>query len=176
MPWVPTMNVRELMTSQVWTCAPSDSLNDAARLMWDHDCGVLPVVDRNGCVGGIITDRDICMGAYTQGADLASLRVADSMSASPVTCAVGDSVQQAARRMAEHRLRRLPVVDEEGKVVGILTINDLATRAAGSKAGKGLERDVLAVLQAVSKPRGDLDLVAVPEKDRGRAGGAEAGA
>lgn len=167
------MNVRELMTSQVWTCAPTDSLNDAARLMWDHDCGVLPVVDHNGCVGGIITDRDICMGAYTTGGNLASLRVADSMSESPVTCAVEDSVQQAARKMIEHRLRRLPVVDADGKVRGILTINDLATRANGRK---GVEREVLAVLQSVSKPRGNLDVVAVPDEGRRRAGEAGAGA
>jgi CBS-domain-containing membrane protein len=68
------MNIEQLMTRDVESCHPDDSLDRAAQLMWDNDCGCVPVVDEKQRVHGIITDRDICMSAYTSGQSLKSLR------------------------------------------------------------------------------------------------------
>jgi CBS domain-containing protein len=147
---VMAMKVRELMSSPVLTCQPQDSLERAAQLLWENDCGVLPVVDKEGRLAAAITDRDICMGAYTCGQRLADLRVADSMSKAVVSCGVDDDFAVAARRMTEHRVRRLPVVDDKGRVCGILSLNDLA-RVAG--LDRAVAREAMAVLTAVCSKR-----------------------
>ncbi|MCA8973745.1 MAG: CBS domain-containing protein [Planctomycetes bacterium] len=144
------MKIRELMSSYVHTCRPQDSLETAARKMWEHDCGALPVVDADGRVGAVITDRDICMAAGMSGSALAELRVADSMSRQLVTCRGDDEVYTALKAMAEHQLHRLPVVDEHDRLCGILSLNDLAVVGEmRSRIGRG----ALKVLAAVSRHR-----------------------
>ena len=145
------------MTANPATCRPDDTLESADHQMWEHDCGVLPVIDHQGRLGSTITDRDICMGAYTQGAGLADLRVADSMSKQLVTCHAGDTAVSAARTMAEHRVRRLPVVDDHDELCGMLSLNDLATKAVKDKA---VGREIVKVLTAVCQPQTKRDLVA----------------
>jgi CBS domain-containing protein len=147
------MKVRDLMSSALFTCRPADSLAHAARLMWEHDCGLLPVLDRDGRVGAVITDRDVCMGASTRGSDLESLRVADSMSKTLVTCLADDDVTAAADRMVQHQLRRLPVVDAAGKAIGLLTLNDLAGAADHAPQ---LARQAMQVLTAVGRHRSSV--------------------
>jgi CBS domain-containing protein len=124
------MKVRELMTSPAYTCRATDSLAAAAKQLWEHDCGFLPVVDGEDRVGAVITDRDICMGTYTRGRPLAELRVADSMSRRLVTCTPDDDVASAVRLMVQHQLHRLPVVDAKGNACGVLSLNDLALAGA----------------------------------------------
>jgi CBS domain-containing protein len=153
------MKVRELMSSALFTCRPADSLAHAARLMWDHDCGLLPVLDRDGRVGAVITDRDVCMGACTRGRDLEALRVADSMSKTVVTCLADDDVTTAADRMVQHQLRRLPVVDAQGKPVGLLTLNDLAGAADHVPQ---LARQALRVLTSVGRHRSSVPTASSP--------------
>ncbi len=121
--------VHELMTRDVQSCRAEDTLNVAARLMWDHDCGCLPVVDENEKVIAMITDRDICMAAYTRGVPLAALRVAQAMSKQVHACRVDDSISVAEKIMREHQVRRLPVISADGVLVGILSLNDLAREA-----------------------------------------------
>ena len=144
------MKVRDLMSSPVHTCHANESLAHAAQLLWEHDCGVLPVVDRDGRVGAAITDRDICMGAWTRGKDLAALRVADSMSRSVVTCRAEEELSAAADTMAKHQLHRLPVVDEHGKPVGMLSLSDFATAGARDPS---IGRQALRVLTAACTRR-----------------------
>jgi CBS domain-containing protein len=148
------MKVEELMTAPVHVCRAEDPLELAARLLWEHDCGALPVVDGEGTVKAVVTDRDICMSAYTRGQGLGGLRVADCMSAAATTCRSGDDVAEAARAMCLAGLRRLPVVDRSGRIVGILTLGDLArASAAGGAAGKRAAQEALTVLAAVTQPR-----------------------
>jgi CBS domain-containing protein len=123
------MKISHLMTSNVYTCSPEDTLTDAARIMWDKDCGCLPVVDADRRVLAMITDRDICMAAYTQGAPLHAARVSSAMSKSLVTCSLDRSHAELERLLREKQLRRVPVVDGEGRLVGIVTLGDLAHRA-----------------------------------------------
>lgn len=156
------MKVRELMTSPAYTCRPQDSLESAARLLWDHDCGMLPVVDGQGRVGAAITDRDICMAAFTRGKRLAELRVTDSMSRDVATCRPDEDVATAVERMAARQVRRLPVVDENGKPCGVLSLNDIAM--AGERDAR-LSRDALKVLAAASRPRSSVPEVPVALTD-----------
>lgn len=125
------MRVEELMTRQVRSCSPDDSLAEAARIMWEGDCGCLPVRSGDGGehVAGVITDRDICMAAMFQGKPLNDLRVADVMSSQVKTCRPGDSAVMVERMMAAARIRRLPVLDEEDALVGMITLADLAREA-----------------------------------------------
>ena len=144
------MKVRELMTSPVHTCRTDESLAKAAERLWQHDCGVLPVVDRDGKVTAMLTDRDVCMGAWTRGARLDQVRVADTMSKTLVSCRADDELATAADTMATHQLHRLPVVDNDGKPIGIVSLNDLAVAAErDSQAG----RQALRVLTAVCRRR-----------------------
>jgi CBS domain-containing protein len=121
--------VEDVMTQGATTCSPDATLADAAKIMWDRDCGFVPVTDDGGVLRGVVTDRDACMAAYTRGLPLSAIPVASAMS-SDVACVRGDDpLARAHDLMRERRVRRLPVVDERRRVVGVLSLNDLAVHA-----------------------------------------------
>jgi CBS domain-containing protein len=120
-----TMNVEEGMTTIVQHCSPKDSLADAARVLWDHDCGCAPVLDDNGDLCGILTDRDICMAAYTSGRSLHELNVGSIMTRDVATIGPKQSLRAAEETMRTRGVRRLLVLDEVRQVVGVLGCNDL---------------------------------------------------
>lgn len=126
------MQVEQLMSKQVKSCSPGDTLQRAAQLMWDADCGCLPVCEANGAdrVVGVITDRDICMSALFEGKQLHELPVSGAMAKQLVVCKVGDTVAGVEKTMREARIRRLPVVDDQGALVGIIGLADIAREAA----------------------------------------------
>jgi CBS-domain-containing membrane protein len=126
------MRVDQLMTKQVQSCQPEDTLDRAAQLMWDHDCGCLPVCTGNGArrALGVITDRDICMCALFHGEPLRALRVSDAMAKQVCVCRPGDSLAAAEQVMRDAHIRRLPVVDEQGALIGMISLADLAREAA----------------------------------------------
>ena len=149
------MKVDDLMTTGVLTCSPDDDLATAARKMWDGDCGALPVVDAQGHCLGMITDRDICMAALMDGRALGQIAVSSAMSRDVVACRSGDDVESAAQRMQGAQVRRLPVVDGDGQLAGILSLNDLALQAARRRAGvrRVTNDEVAATLAAVGEHR-----------------------
>ena len=120
------MRVEQAMQHDLKACHPRDFLNHAAQLMWENACGCVPVVDEQNKPVGILTDRDICMAAYTQGRPLAEIRAENSMARNPVCCKSDDEVRAAMELMRDHGARRLPVVDAHGGLVGILSLDDLA--------------------------------------------------
>jgi CBS domain-containing protein len=126
------MRVEQIMTKQVSSCGTEDTLVQAAQLMWDSDCGCLPVCSGNGAnrVVGVITDRDICMSALFKGKPLYELRVADAMSRQLQACRPSDSLNHVEKMMSQARIRRLPVVDDQGSLVGMISLADLAREAA----------------------------------------------
>lgn len=126
------MRVEQLMTRQVKACSPEDTLAQAAQIMWDADCGCLPVCAENGAnrVVGIITDRDICMSAMFKGKPLHELSVVDTMSRQLKVCGPRDSIAEVEQTMREARIRRLPVVDDQGLLRGMIALADLAREAA----------------------------------------------
>jgi CBS-domain-containing membrane protein len=139
------MKIEKLMTRDVRTCRPEDGLVEPARIMWENDCGCVPVVDAEARVIGMITDRDVCMGAYTQGRPLAEIPVPSVMSKTVHCCRPSDGVEDAEALMKTRQLRRLPVVNEVGRLVGLLSLNDIAREAARERAA----RDRHAALEAV---------------------------
>jgi len=120
------MTVDDLMRRDVQTCRPETDLSTVAMQMQQGDCGVLPVVSSSGEVVGMITDRDICMAAAIKHCDVASIRVSEVISGNVYACSPDAEIHTAFSVMRQKHVRRLPVVTaEEGKLVGILSINDL---------------------------------------------------
>jgi CBS domain-containing protein len=152
------MNVSEIMTRQVAICREHDSLDDVVRRMSEADCGCVPVVGANGMreVVGIVTDRDVCMAAYRIGKPIAELRVRDAMTSPVRTCSADASASEAEYVMREARVRRLPVVDENGALVGIVSLADLAREAEHERrlSRPPISRiEIGATLAAICTPR-----------------------
>jgi CBS domain-containing protein len=122
------LSVGEIMTDAVVFCLPDEPVNAAARQMWEHDCGAVPVV-AGGKLVGIVTDRDVCMAAYTQGRPLSEIVIKDAMARHVHACRPEDTLERAASLMADARVRRLPVVDAEQRLVGIVSVADIARTA-----------------------------------------------
>lgn len=131
------MKVSEVMTADVITISPDATLTEAARRMRRLDVGPLPVAD-GGRLVGMLTDRDIAVRATAEGRDPSATRVSDVMTRDVVCCFEDDEVLQAAHTMARYRKRRLVVVDASGRVVGIVSLGDLALRAQQDVVGEAL--------------------------------------
>jgi CBS domain-containing protein len=125
------MLVENIMSRDVHCCRAEDTLAHAAELMWRYDCGALPVCGRGDGhhLVGIITDRDICMHALFGAKALAELSVGGGMSRTVHSLRPSDSLAQAERVMRESRVRRLPVIDHDGMLLGMLSLADLAREA-----------------------------------------------
>jgi CBS domain-containing protein len=150
------MKVVDIMTREVGSCGLDTSLAAAARIMWDHDCGAVPVVDHEGRAIGIITDRDICMALTTRNNLASELMVGDVVGGSITSCGPEDEVGDALGKMQAGQLRRLPVIDGEGKLVGILSLNDVVLNSKQGKSKKGKHvshREVMDTLKALSQHR-----------------------
>ena len=119
------MMVSDLMTREVEACRPGQSLAEAAGLMWRRDCGAVPVVDEGGAVVGIITDRDICMALASRRAYAFEVAVGEVMSRDVVTCTPEDDAEEALEVMRRRQVRRLPVVDAHGRLLGMITETDV---------------------------------------------------
>jgi CBS domain-containing protein len=151
------MKVRDLMVTDVKICAEFSSLNTAAQLMWDNDIGCVPVLDKDGRVIGILTDRDICMAAYTQGAALTGALVTSAMSKQVFSCAPDSDLAFAEKLMREKQVRRLPVIDAQGRLVGIISLNDIAREAERETEMKRprevSDAEIARVMASVCAPR-----------------------
>jgi len=119
----------DVMQSPAVCCREHDSLNEAARLMWEHDVGALPVVNQAHEPVAMITDRDACMAAYTQGVALAHGAVASAMSKTLVICDVSAPVAEIRELMTKAQVRRVPVVDAAGTLVGVVGLSDIVKEA-----------------------------------------------
>jgi len=148
------LKVRDIMTREVKTCRPEDTLDDASRIMWENDCGSVPVIDGDSKVVGIITDRDICMAAHQRGAPLASIPVGEVMTGNVLACNGLDTMDVAENMMQLRQVRRLPVIDYEGRLVGIVSLNDLARRINPNapRSDGPTCKEVATTLAAVSEP------------------------
>jgi CBS domain-containing protein len=120
----------EVMTKNPVCCLPSDMVKKAAELMKSENIGSIPVIDNEQTqkLVGIVTDRDLALKIVAEGRDAKSTNVEAVMTRKVVTCLAGDDVQKALDAMAEHQLRRIPVVDNDNKVLGIIAQADVATR------------------------------------------------
>lgn len=123
------MKVEQMMNRKVNACHPEDSLNKAAQLMWDSSCGAVVIIDAGSKPIGFLTDRDICMAAYTRGQRLADLKVEGAMAGRIVCCRIDDELTDAMDTMRAKQMRRLPVLGRDGTLAGILCLDDIAYEA-----------------------------------------------
>jgi CBS-domain-containing membrane protein len=144
-------SVRSIMQDRVVTCTDQDCLQRPAQIMWDVNCGSVPVTGFEGKLCGVITDRDICMAAYTQGLPLWKIRVGDVMTKAVHTCRGEQSVAEAVELMGVHKVRRLPVIDEQGRPIGIISIADIVRHspALGLRVAQNL---IFELIRSVSEP------------------------
>lgn len=123
------MKVKDVMTPNAKAIWLTESLADAARLMWENDCGVLPVIKDGQKVVGLITDRDICMAAAMRDRNPSGISIEEVMTGQVFSIEPEDEIDQALRVMQEHQIRRLPVIDPQGELQGILSMNDIVLNA-----------------------------------------------
>ncbi len=123
------MKVENLMTRDVKTCRAGDCLATAAMTMWKYDCGAIPILDRNDQVLGMLTDRDICMAATMENMPPRDIPVTVPMSGQVWSCHPRDTLVSAEAVMKDNRVRRLPVIDADNRLVGILSLNDIVREA-----------------------------------------------
>jgi CBS domain-containing protein len=143
------MTVKDLMTTNVKSCRADADLASVAKIMWDCDCGTVPVVNEERKVTGMITDRDICIAAATRSTAPANIRVRDVTSGHVHTCFSEDDVSTVLRTMKERRVRRLPVLDRQGRLVGIVSLNDLVALADRHSGANVPGDEFLATLKSI---------------------------
>src|SRR6185503_1065782 len=146
------MKVKEVMTPNATAIWLTESLADAAKLMWQNDCGVLPIIKDGRKVIGLITDRDVCMACAMRDRNPSTISVEEVMTGEVYAVNPEDNIDQALQVMQQHQVRRLPVINSEGELEGILSMNDIVLRAktsdgkAGDSIGYG---DVVKTYQAI---------------------------
>lgn len=144
------MNVLDIMTKSPAVCDPETRLTDVARMMVEHDCGAVPVVTSQSSPTpvGIITDRDIIVRIVAEGRSPAEHVAGDAMSKSVATVHGSDSLQTALQVMQDNQVRRVPVINEQGHVIGILAQADIALNASSDQTAE--------VLREVSEEEDEL--------------------
>jgi CBS domain-containing protein len=125
------MKIKHVMTKDPTCCVPSDTAQRAAKIMRDEDTGVVPIIENEQSrkVIGIVTDRDLCMNVVAEGRDPRATQVHEAMTTTVVSCSPQDSVDKATELMRENQIRRIPVVDEQHRLVGIVAMADIVGRA-----------------------------------------------
>jgi CBS domain-containing protein len=147
------MKVNEVMTANPKACILTDSVADAARLMWEADCGIVPVVADGGKVVGLITDRDVCMAGMTKGRNQWNIPVEDVISGEVFACKPDDDIRGALETMRENKVRRLAVIADDGKLAGMLSINDVLLRAEESKKAELTYSEVVNTYKSIGQHR-----------------------
>ena len=143
------MTARDFMTPNVKSCSADADMATVAKIMWDCDCGTVPVVTEELKVIGMITDRDICIAAATRSTAPGNIRVRDVMVGQAYTCFLEDDVRTVLKTMKERRVRWLPVLDQQQRLVGIISTNDLVARAEGRPDADVPGEELLATLKSI---------------------------
>ena len=152
------MQAKDLMCREPRAVRMHDRLDAAARVMWEHDCGLCPVVDASGVLVGVLTDRDLCMASYTQGKALLEIPVAAVMARAVRTCRPEDTVAIVLQTLQQAQVHRLPVVDARGMLVGVVGTNDLL-RAAHARPAAVDAAAVVKTMATIGSPRAPVAAV-----------------
>ena len=145
------MKVKEAMTKDVKAIWLTESLTAAAKTMWDNDCGALPILKDGRKVVGMITDRDICMATAINDRAPSIISVEEVMSGTVYATTPEEDLQKALETMREHKIRRLPVLNNEGELQGIISMNDIVLKAKAREGKKPPVEytDVIKTYQAI---------------------------
>lgn len=145
------MNVQEVMCKNVVSCSADSNLDDVAKMMWDNDCGSVPIVDDQNKPVGMVTDRDIAMSASLAHRPLWEISTGDvNNGRAAITCEQGDDVKIALGTMKDQQVRRLAVVNAAGELAGMVSIGDLVKFSAYQKGAKLPYKDTMATLKTVT--------------------------
>jgi CBS domain-containing protein len=143
------MLVKDVMTADVRTCPPDATVWSAARIMSVRECGIVPVIDRRRRPVGVVTDRDLCVTLAGRARDPGARPVTEVMTRTVHSCSAGDDVTAALETMKRHLVRRLTVVDAYGRLVGLLSIDDLVARTGAGPIEIGPD-EVLETLRSLA--------------------------
>ena len=149
------MKVEQAMTRDLGACRPLDVLAVAVRIMRDRGCGFVPVTDAAGHVLGVLTDRDVCLKLLELDRSLHAIPVEQAMTREVRSIAPAASIEDARAAMRNWRVRRLPVVDEGGRLVGVLSLDDLAARTPVARLA---DDEVGWTLRGIVQPTKTLDV------------------
>jgi CBS domain-containing protein len=132
------MKIREVMSENPVCCLPSDSAQAVAQIMCDHNVGLIPVVSdqQSKQLVGVITDRDLCCNVVAAGLDPKTTAIENHITQRPFTCRDGENIEKCERLMQEHQVRRVPVVDANNSVIGIVAQADLALKEKPDRLSK----------------------------------------
>ena len=130
------MKAKEVMVATPYSCQPEMNLGAATELMWKGNCGFLPVVDPEGKICGVVTDRDICIALGTRNVTAGELRIAEVSQRKVFSCMPEDEIHMALQAMREGHVRRLPVITATGKLAGVISMDDILLRAEPSRFGR----------------------------------------
>jgi CBS domain-containing protein len=136
------MKCSDVMTKNPKTCAPTDNVQQAAQLMKTEDVGPIPIVGNNGKLEGIITDRDIVLKVVAEGRDPKTTKLAEVMTTDLIKCTLDGDIEEMLDLMEDNQVRRIPVVDSSGRLVGIISQADIATRLDDSEKTAELVEDI----------------------------------
>lgn len=148
------MKVKEIMTQSALCCGADTNVGTAVEFMWNRNCGMLPVVDANHKLTGVVTDRDICIALATRNLLPGNLTVGEIATKSAYSCKPDDEIHEALDTMAQKQVRRLPVVDNEGVPQGILSMDDIILHADQNKLQGFCELTSEEVIRALKKVYG----------------------
>lgn len=149
------MRVERLMSTNVHYCTLQQTAADAVQAMREHDVGCIPIVNEARMPIGMVTDRDVCLATHSLDLPPSKIAMRDVMSQGIFSCQASESLESAERVMRDWRVRRLPVVDEAGTLVGVLSLNDLIMASQHSSLARAKERivgDLQATLVAICHP------------------------
>jgi CBS domain-containing protein len=146
------MQIKQIMTSSAATCRPETNLAAVAKIMWDRDCGFVPVLDAAGKLAGVITDRDICIASATRRLLPEQITAAQAMKRQSIqTAQPEDTAEKALATMKQFQVRRLPVVDADGTVRGVISMNDIVL--ASKQKGAPAAGEIVSTLAAICAHR-----------------------
>jgi CBS domain-containing protein len=145
------VTVQELMKTEVVTCAPTDTLATVAATMRDRRCGFMPVVNSEGTVVGVLTDRDVCLVAAEARRAMTNVAVRDTMSQPVFGCFPTENIKTILVTMARHHVRRLPVLNNHGHLQGVLSIDDIVQ--VPSQRGGATAEDIVTALKGICAAR-----------------------
>jgi CBS domain-containing protein len=150
------MKVQDVMSSNVKSCGPEVDLAAAATMMLEGDFGVLPVVDNSGKAIGVITDRDIAIAVATKGRPASQIAVNEVSSGKVYSCHLNDDIKVALKTMRHEKIHRMPVVNDDGMLQGIISMNDVVLRAEEARGRHMPElsyEDAMSTLKAICEHR-----------------------
>jgi len=146
------MKIQNIMTADVAACSPDTNLAAAAGQLWENDCGWLPVADGEGKVIGAVTDRDICIAVATKNRPASEIPVHEVMTGAVHACHPNDDVKSAVKTMRNEKVLRLPVVNDEGRLQGVISMNDIMIQTEAGKSGLSCE-EVLSARNVIGEHR-----------------------